>query len=70
VLAPGGTAEEIVRLLNAALIQAINSPSVRKRYANHDVEPMATKPEEMRILLRSEIEKCARVVRISGARIH
>jgi tripartite-type tricarboxylate transporter receptor subunit TctC len=69
VLAPARVSEDIVRKLNAALIEAVNAPNVREHYANNGVESTTSTPAEMRSFLRGEIEKWARVVRISGARV-
>ena len=69
IVAPTGVADDIVRKLNAAIIEAVNSPIVREQYSRHGVDPMTTTPEEMRQFLRSEIDKWARVVKASGARV-
>ena len=69
VLVPAGVPDEIIRRLNAVIIQAVNLPATREHYANYGVEPITTPPDEMRAFLRAEIEKWSRVVRISGARV-
>ena len=69
IAAPAGVADDIVRRLNGAVIEAVNSAPVREHYTNHGIETMTTTPDEMRNFLRSEIEKWARVVRASGARV-
>jgi len=69
VLAPAGVTEDIVRKLNAALIEAVTAPNVREHYSNNGVESTTSTPENMRSFLRGEIEKWARVVRVSGARV-
>jgi tripartite-type tricarboxylate transporter receptor subunit TctC len=68
LVAPTGTPEEIIRKLNAVVIQTVNLNSVQEHYANHGVEPVTSTPEEMRAFLRTETDKWANVVRISGAR--
>ncbi len=69
MVAPARTPDDIIRKLNAAMIQTVNLPEVREHYENRGAEPMTTTPEEMCTFLRSEIEKWAGVVRISGARV-
>jgi tripartite-type tricarboxylate transporter receptor subunit TctC len=69
IVAPAGVADDIVRKLNAAIIEAVNSPPMREQYSHHGVDPMTTTPDEMRSFLRSEIDKWARVVKSSGARV-
>ena len=68
LVAPTGTPDETIHKLNAVVIQAVNLRSVQEHYANHGVELMTSTPEEMRAFLRTETEKWANVVRISGAR--
>jgi len=69
ISAPAGAPADIVRRLNTAIIEAVNSAPVREHYTNHGIDAMTTTPEEMRTFLRSEIEKWARVVKASGARV-
>ncbi len=69
IAAPAGVSEDIVRRLNGAIIDAVNSAPVREHYTNHGIDLMTTTPEEMRAFLRSEIEKWAKVVKASGARV-
>ena len=69
IAAPVGVSEEIVRRLNGAFIDAVNSAPVREHYANHGIEAMTTTPDEMKKFLRSEIDKWAQVVKASGARV-
>jgi tripartite-type tricarboxylate transporter receptor subunit TctC len=69
IAAPTGVPDDIVRRLNTAIIEAVNSAPVREHYTNHGIDLMTTTPEEMRTFLRSEIEKWAKVVKASGARV-
>ena len=69
IAAPAGAPDDIVRRLNTASIEAVNSATVREHYTNHGIDAMTTTPEEMRAFLRSEIEKWALVVKASGARV-
>lgn len=69
MVAPARTPDDIIRKLNAAAVQIVNLRDVREYYESRGAEPMTTTPEEMRAFLRSEIEKWAEVVRISGARV-
>jgi tripartite-type tricarboxylate transporter receptor subunit TctC len=69
IAAPAGVSEDIVRKLNTSFIEAVNSAAVREHYAHHGIDAMTTTPDEMKNFLRSEIEKWARVVKASGARV-
>ena len=68
IMAPAGTPKPIVDRLNAEITKAVNSPDVKKSWAEQGATPMTMTPEEFGHFLREDIEKWARIVRISGAR--
>ena len=69
VLAPAGTAREIVARLNTAFTTALRSPEIRERLARMGAEPAPGTPEQFSELLRSELSKYQKVVKFSGARV-
>jgi tripartite-type tricarboxylate transporter receptor subunit TctC len=69
VLAPGATPAEIVAKLGAEIARIVQAPDVRERLAREGVEPAGTSPAEFSAYIRSEIEKWAKVVKASGARV-
>ena len=69
VIAPGGTPADIVALLNAELIAVLNSPDIRDRLAAVGLEPAPGTSDEFAALIRSEIQKYARLIKSSGIRI-
>ncbi len=66
--APAGTPPEIVARLNAAVSTLLSNPEfVEKNLAAQGMVPMNLSPERVAALMRSESERMARIVRLSGA---
>jgi len=68
VLAPAGTAPEIVERLNRELVAVLHAPDVVARLSAQGAEPVGSTPQEFARYIREESAKWARVVRASGAR--
>ncbi len=66
MFAPTGTPRDIVSKLSRALITALRSPDLRERLAALGVDPWPGTPEELRELLRKDIERYGEVVRAAG----
>ena len=66
MLAPGKTSRAVIATLNTALRQALDESDTRARVASHGLEPAPGTPEAFAALIRSEIAKWAKVVRIAG----
>jgi len=66
VMAPAGTPRPIVDRLHGAIVQALNTPDVRERFAALAVEPRTNTPEQFRALVESELKRWADVVRNAG----
>jgi len=69
MVAPAGTPKEIVQLLHAAAVKAINTPSVRQRLTQQGAELVGGTPEEFRKLLERELVLWTKVVKDSGAKV-
>ncbi|HTT11112.1 MAG TPA: tripartite tricarboxylate transporter substrate binding protein [Burkholderiaceae bacterium] len=69
LLAPAGTAREIVNKIRNDVAKALESPAVRERFATQGALPVGDTPEQFTAYIRSEIEKWTQVVKFSGARI-
>ncbi|MEY2662374.1 MAG: hypothetical protein RIQ35_691 [Pseudomonadota bacterium] len=67
ILVPANTPPDLVKLINAEVVRAINSPAVRERYAAMGAEPVGNSPEQFANFIKSEIAKWTRVVKESGA---
>ena len=66
IMAPAGTPKAIVDRLNAEITKA--AAENREGWLKQGAVPMSMSPEEFGRFLRDDIEKWARIVKISGAR--
>jgi tripartite-type tricarboxylate transporter receptor subunit TctC len=69
MLAPAGTPKAIVSRMNEAIVQILKSPQSRERYAAVGAEIRYDSPEEFRTLIRSDMAKWAKVIRVAGIRV-
>ena len=68
IMAPAGTPRAIVERLNNEITRAANSAEVRDAWARQGAVAMSMTPEEFGRYIREDIEKWARVVKVSGAK--
>jgi tripartite-type tricarboxylate transporter receptor subunit TctC len=68
LFAPAKTAKEIVDKLNAEVRTALQGADLQKRFADlgGDIRPMS--PAELGAFQKAELEKWAKVVKLSGAK--
>ena len=69
ILAPAGTAPDVVAKWNADLVHALNAPDVREKMLAQGAEPAPTTPAEFASFIARERDKYARIVKASGAKI-
>jgi tripartite-type tricarboxylate transporter receptor subunit TctC len=67
--APRGTPPQVLAKLSDDLIWALTQPDVRQRMAEGGSTIVASRPEEFRAFVQAEIERWARAVKTSGARL-
>ena len=67
VLAPAGTPEPVIERLNGEIVKALKDPGVRERL--HDYEIFGSTPKEFAAFIESEIDKTAKVIAASGAKV-
>jgi tripartite-type tricarboxylate transporter receptor subunit TctC len=65
-LGPAGMPRPIVDKLNAALVQALRDPAIRKTLIDRGADPVGNTPEEHAAYIKSEIEKWQRVAKAAG----
>lgn len=69
VVMPAGTPTTIVGRMNAELVAALKRADIRDRVLAAGAEPSPSTPAEFAELIRSETDKWAEVVKLSGARV-
>ena len=70
IMAPAGTPKPIIAKLNAEIQNIINRPDVKAEWEKQGAVPMAMNPAEFDQYLRADIEKWAKVVQVSGAKVN
>lgn len=68
-LAPAGTPKAAIDALNAAIAKALADPEVAAKLSAQTLDPMHMTPEQFAERLKSDYDKYAQVVKISGARV-
>jgi tripartite-type tricarboxylate transporter receptor subunit TctC len=69
IMVPTGTPKPIVDRLNAEIAKIVSSPDVKADWAKQGAVPMTMTPEQFAQYMRDDIEKWAKVVKISGAKV-
>jgi tripartite-type tricarboxylate transporter receptor subunit TctC len=67
IVAPSGLKNELIKKISSEIATAIRSSDLTGRMKQLGMEPVGSTPEEFDALIRAEIGKWARVVRLSGA---
>ena len=68
IMAPAGTPKPIIDRLNAEITKVTAAAELREAWAKQGAAAMTMNPEEFARFMREDIEKWARIVRISGAK--
>ena len=68
IVAPRGTPQAIVALLNDRVRKTLAAPDVARRFAEMGLEIVANSPEEFSAHLKSEMKKWGRVIKERGMR--
>ena len=66
---PPNMPADIVEKINAAMLQAVQMPDVRERFAGLGLDAAPVSPERMKVFVKNEVEKWGKAVRISGAKV-
>jgi len=66
VVAPAGTAAEVINRLNIEIVRILNLADVRQRLSEQGTEPAPTTPEQFGRLIRSETQKWGQVIKATG----
>jgi tripartite-type tricarboxylate transporter receptor subunit TctC len=68
IMAPAGTPRPVVERLNAEITKIVNAPETKAAWGRQGAIAMSMTPDEFARFMRDDIDKWARIVKISGAR--
>ena len=66
LFAPAGTPEPIIKRLNALVREGLAQPEAKAAMEKQEMEIKPGSPEELAGLMRSELEKWAKVIKAAG----
>ena len=66
LLVPVLTSKEIIARLNGAAVNTLTHPAVKERFAQTDLDPNYSTPEQFGAYIRAEIAKWGKVIKESG----
>ena len=66
MFAPAKTPPAVIAKIHAEVTRALQSPEVRKVFANEGVDAVASKPEEFAATVREELVRWPKVVKAAG----
>src|SRR5882672_5437904 len=69
IVAPAATPRDLVNRISGDIARQIKSSDLTERMKQQGMEPIGSTPEQFDALIRSEIEKWAKVVKQSGAKV-
>jgi tripartite-type tricarboxylate transporter receptor subunit TctC len=69
IVAPAATPKDLINKISADIAKAVRSSDLTERMKQQGMEPIGSTPEQFDALIRSEIEKWAKVVKQSGAKV-
>jgi len=69
VMAPAGTPQPIVNLLNAEINKILVRPEVKVAWEKLGAEPVAMKPDEFGAFVQSEIERWAKIIKANNIKV-
>jgi tripartite-type tricarboxylate transporter receptor subunit TctC len=69
IVAPAATPRDLVNRISADIARAVKSSDLTERMKQQGMEPIGSTPEQFDALIRSEMEKWAKVVKASGAKV-
>jgi tripartite-type tricarboxylate transporter receptor subunit TctC len=69
VIGPANMPAPLVTRLHQELVRALNLPDVRERIVSDGSEPVGSSPEEFRRFMHADLDKWAKLVKESGAKL-
>jgi len=69
VIGPANLPQPIVARLHQELVKILNQPDVKSRIESDGSEPVGSPPEQFRAFMRADMDKWAKLVKESGAKL-
>lgn len=69
LLAPAKTPQPIIEQVNREVVKVLKLPDIRESLLQQGVEPVGSAPEQLGALVKADIEKWTRVVRMAGIKL-
>ena len=69
VIGPANMPQPLVKRLHDELIKALNAPDVKSRIESDGSEPVGSSPEDFRRFMHADLDKWAKLVKESGAKL-
>jgi tripartite-type tricarboxylate transporter receptor subunit TctC len=69
VIGPANMPQPLVKRLHEELVKALNSPDIKGRIEADGSQPVGSSPEEFRRFMQADLEKWAKLVKESGAKL-
>lgn len=69
ILGPAGLSREIVGILHATVVKIVAMSDVKKRMAALGADPVTTTPEQFMNVIRQDLAKHGKIVRMSGMKL-
>jgi tripartite-type tricarboxylate transporter receptor subunit TctC len=69
IVVPAATPRDLVRKISVDIARAVKSSDLTDRMKQQGMEPVGSTPDQFDALIRTEIEKWAKVVKVSGAKV-
>jgi tripartite-type tricarboxylate transporter receptor subunit TctC len=68
VFVPAKTPANAVNRLNQAIVQFVNTPAAKEKFADLGVEAVGSSPEQLAAMMKSEMTRMGKVIRDAGIR--
>lgn len=68
LVAPAGTPREVVSVVHAEVARALAANDIKERLVALGLDPVGSSPEQFAALIKDEVARWAKVVKVSGAK--